>query len=104
METCGETCGDDLCASQVCFKDLPSGYQSYCQMPFKNGEALVEVRVARPCCVHPFFCIARFCCIFNLLHRPWVVSLQLYLHDYEDWEICTDINCCSQGFYKDDFT
>jgi len=53
----------------TCFNDMPSGYTSYCQMPFKNGEALVE----------------------------------LYLHDYEDWEICTDINCCTASFYKDDF-
>jgi hypothetical protein len=53
----------------TCFNDMPSGYTSYCQMPFKNGEALVE----------------------------------LYLHDYEDWEICTEINCCTGTFYLDDF-
>eukprot|EP00941_MAST-03F_sp_MAST-3F-sp1_P005427 g5427.t1 len=53
----------------TCFSDMPSGYTKYCQMIYKNGEALVE----------------------------------LYLHDYEDWEICTEINCCTSKFYQDDF-
>jgi len=51
----------------ICFKDLPSEYTQYCDLPFKNGEALVEY----------------------------------YLHDYEDWEICTLIYSCVDGFYDE---
>lgn len=50
---------------EVCFRDLPAEYQQYCNLPFNNGEALVEY----------------------------------YLHDFEDWEICTKIYSCLAGFY-----
>eukprot|EP00940_MAST-03C_sp_MAST-3C-sp2_P001658 g1658.t1 len=50
---------------EICFKDLPTAYSQYCNLPYMNGEALVE----------------------------------FYLHDYEDWEICTKIFTCISGFY-----